>query len=155
MHLHLRRYPKVLSTTIAGASIRKLRSTLKGEKGNMRLKLKWARFFTLAGWNWTLASQSAGFDLIVTIPCSHSECDGSHVLAVTICEMPLDALVEKCRALYDAQSAYQSPHPAIFGPGPQNTRWEMAHGAGGGTESVSQWLGESKANGLWERAERD
>jgi hypothetical protein len=120
----------------------------------MWLKLRWARFFTLVGWNWTLAPQNGEFDFFVTIPCDHSECDGSHVLAVRICEMPLDSLVRKYSELY-AERIYESPNPAFFGDGPENTRWEMAHGAGGGTESVRQWLGESKANRLWERAERD
>ena len=69
--------------------------------------------------------------------------------------MPLDVLVRKCAELYDRQKSYESPHPAFFGDGPQNTRWEMAHGAGGGTESVSQWMGESKANELWKRADRE
>ena len=119
----------------------------------MWLRLRWARLFTLAGWNWTLASQHTGFDFFVTIPCGNSECHGSHKIAVRVCERNLEALIAKHQDLYDAQRMYESPHPALFGDGPRNTHWQMAHGAGGGTESVSQWLG--NADELWERAARE
>jgi hypothetical protein len=119
----------------------------------MWLKLKWARFFTLAGWNWTLASQYTGFDFFVTIPCGHSECNGSHEIAVRIYEKNHGALVRQHKDLYDTDRIYTSPHPALFGDGPLNTYWEMAHGAGGGSENVGQWL--ANADKLWERAGRE
>lgn len=120
---------------------------------SMYLKLRWARFFTLTGWNWTLAPQHTMADFIVTIPCGHSECKGSHKVAVRVCESKLDVLVIRHRDLYDVERMYSEPNPALFGDGPRNTYWEMAHGAGGGVESVGQWLG--NADELWERAARE
>jgi hypothetical protein len=119
----------------------------------MYLKLRWARFFTLAGWNWTLAHQSTMADFIVTIPCSHSECNGSHVIAVRVCEKALESLTRKHSDLY-AGRMYDEPSPALFGDGPKNTYWQMVHGAGGGDESVSNWTS-TDANELWERAARE
>ncbi|WP_158785744.1 hypothetical protein [Granulicella sp. L46] len=115
----------------------------------MFLKLRWARFFTLAGWDWRLANQP-GFDFIVTFPCGHSECSGSHTLKVRICEKVYDALARRHGEIYDVDSMYSIPHPALFGDGPDNTYWQMGHGSGGGCETVSQWI--ANANRLWERA---
>jgi hypothetical protein len=112
----------------------------------MWLKLRWARFFTLAGWNWRLANRP-GFDFIVTFPCVHSECSGSHTLKVRISEKVHEALVRKHEELYDWDA---EQHPALFGDGPDNTHWQMMHGAGGGYETVSSWV--AKANRVWERA---
>lgn len=116
----------------------------------MYLKLRWARFFTLAGWNWKLAPQRTGADFIITIPCGHGECDGSHTIAVRICEKSADALERKHGELY-AGRMYDSPNPALFGDGPENTYWQMAHGAGGGSESIVDWT-KTDANQLWKRA---
>jgi len=116
---------------------------------SMWLKLRWARFFTLAGLQWKLANRP-GFDFIVTIPCEHSECSGSHVLRVRISEKAHDALVRKHDELYDAERIYTEPHPALFGDGPDNTHWQMGHGAGGGTECLTRWVLEGDK--LWERA---
>jgi hypothetical protein len=118
----------------------------------MYLKLRWARFFTLAGWNWRLSS-NPGFDFVVTFPCVHSECGGSHSLLVRISEKTLEGLKAKHHDLWDAHYAYSIPHPALFGDGPRNTFWEMAHGAGGGEESVLRWLPD--ADEIWERAARE
>ena len=114
------------------------------------LKLRWARFFTLAGWNWRLAHPRTGADFIVTLPCEHSECHGSHTLAVRICNKNREALENKHDQMYDPPLMYQEPHPALFGDGPRNTVWQMSHGAGGGTFSVLQWASER----LWEVAAR-
>jgi hypothetical protein len=119
----------------------------------MYLKLRWARFFTLAGWNWTLAPQQTMADFLVTIPCSHSECNGSHVIAVRVCEKSGEALERKHHDMYATNRAYTQPHPALFGDGPENTYWEMSHGAGGGTEKVGGWI--PNAGKLWERAARE
>jgi hypothetical protein len=117
----------------------------------MWLKLRWARFFTLAGWNWKL-SPRPGFDFQVTFPCSHSECHGSHTLIVRVVDKNHDALARKFRDTFS--NAYEEPHPALFGDGPANTYWEMPHGAGGGSETAENWTKES-ANRLWERAAND
>lgn len=119
---------------------------------SMWLKLRWARFFTLAGLEWKLANRP-GFDFILTIPCSHSECSGSHILRVRVSEKTHDALARKHGELYDAGEMYTEPHPALFGDGPKNTHWQMPHGAGGGTESLDQWVRNSQE--LWERAVHD
>ncbi len=116
---------------------------------SMWLKLRWARFFTLAGLQWKLANRP-GFDFIITLPCEHSECGGSHVLRVRVCEKTCDALGRKHDELYDADQMYSVPHPALFGDGPENTYWQMGHGAGGGVECLSRWV--LDADKLWERA---
>lgn len=116
----------------------------------MWLKLRWARFFTLAGWSWKL-SPRPGFDFQVTFPCGHSECNGSHTLIVRVCNRPRPVLQEKYKAF---AWPYEEPHPALFGDGPANTFWEMAHGAGGGCETAERWT-EQDAGWLWERAARD
>jgi hypothetical protein len=117
----------------------------------MWLKLQWARFFTLAGWDWKL-SPRPGFDFQVTFPCGHSECYGSHTLIVRVCDKHYDVLKMKHAETF--AYAYFEPNPALFGDGPDNTFWEMSHGAGGGEETVHNWTGED-ANQLWKRAARD
>jgi hypothetical protein len=55
--------------------------------------------------------------------------------------------------LWDIDFIYSDPHPALFGYGPQNTHWQMAHGGGGGHYSLnSLWPGLEK---LWESASRE
>lgn len=117
----------------------------------MWLKLRWARFFTLAGWNWKL-SHRPGFDFQVTFPCEHSECSGSHTLIVRICDKSHWLLEKKHGETFT--NPYDEPNPALFGDGPENTYWEMVHGHGGGCETVSKWT-YSDANYLWERAAHD
>ena len=120
----------------------------------MWLKLRWARFFTLAGWHWTL-SPRPGFDFQVTFPCPHSECHGNHTLVVRVVDKGYQALERKHRETFDY--AYNVPHPALFGDGPSNSYWEMAHGAGGGIEQVSDWMTAPSGQDvgeLWERAAR-
>jgi hypothetical protein len=118
------------------------------------LKLRWARFFTLAGWQWKL-SPRPGFDFQVTFPCGHSECGGSHTLLVRVSDKCYEALAEKHRVTFG--NAYQAPNPALFGDGPGNTYWEMVHGAGGGCEQVADWMTHAKlgVSALWERAAHD
>ena len=81
-----------------------------------------------------------------------------------------DALARKHGETFS--NAYEVPHPALFGDGPENTFWEMAHGAGGGCEHVMDWMvtdspweqvpgtswkvkGDRHVNVLWERAAHD
>lgn len=120
----------------------------------MHLKLRWARFFTLAGWHWTLDPRNGYFDFRVNIPChTHCEDGGSHCLLVRVCEETHKALVAKHDDLWDIDFIYSDPHPALFGYGPQNTHWQMAHGGGGGHYSLNcLWPGLEK---LWERASRE
>jgi hypothetical protein len=54
----------------------------------------------------------------------------------------------KHQDLFDTDDMYCEPVPALFGDGPKNTHWQMAHGAGGGYASVGGWYGDE----LWGRA---
>jgi hypothetical protein len=114
----------------------------------MWLKLRWARFFTLAGWQWRLAPRP-GFDFQVTLPCDHSECAGGHILVVRVTDKPRWLLEEKYRAF---AYPYREPSPALFGDGPENTFWTMLHGHGGGDFDITCFA--SGANRLWEVAAR-
>jgi hypothetical protein len=118
----------------------------------MWLKLQWARFFALVGWEWKL-SPRPGFDFKVTFPCGHSECHGSHTLLVRVVERTRDALAKSHSKKFSADQTYTEPHPALFGDGPENTFWQMAHGAGGGVEAVAQWV--PNASAIWEKAAHD
>ena len=135
----------------------------------MWLKLRWARFFTLAGWDWKISARP-GFDFEVTFPCEHGDCHGSHTLIVRVSDKCYDALRNKHAETF--AHPYEEPNPALFGDGPENTFWEMAHGAGGGCEQVADWMvkdspweevpgtkmkvkGCREVNTLWERAAHD
>jgi len=117
----------------------------------MYLKLRWARFFTLAGWNWSLAKQP-GFDFLVEWPGVDSDDGVRHSLLIRICEKTHLALAIKHSELWDVHYAYSSTAPALFGDGPENTFWQMTWGSGGGDYSVAQYGGMDE---LWERAAHD
>jgi hypothetical protein len=117
------------------------------------LQLRWARFFTLAGWKWKLASPYSGFDFHVTIPCEHSECNGSHELSVRIQEKTLEVLNTQHDELFSVDEMYAEPHPALFGNGPKNTVWQMVHGAGGGVFRLDGWSSDFEI--LWEKSVRE
>ena len=119
----------------------------------MHLKLRWARFFTLVGWHWTLAAKHAGYDFNLTIPCGKSDCNGSHQLDVRISKNSYGELIAEHDRLFAVEDMYRSPHPALFGHGPDQTHWQMVHGDGGGYYHITTWLG--NADELWERAHRD
>jgi hypothetical protein len=117
----------------------------------MYLKLKWARFFTLAGWDWKLAHRHSSFDFIVTLPgLDEGE---THHLLVRISEKTHEALIAKHNDLWDIDFIYSNPHPALFGDGPENTHWQMAWGGGGGYYTVASRLG--NATELWERVSHE
>src|ERR1700722_5210482 len=118
-------------------------------KKTMWLKLQWARFFTLPGWNWQL-SPRPGFDFKVTFPCQGSECGGSHSLFVRVVDLEHFDLVVSHDKTFDIGRMYRAPHPALFGDGSENTHWQMAHGGGGGSETLDGRFGGLKE--LWERA---
>ena len=112
----------------------------------MLLKLQWARFFTLAGWEWKLSAKPR-FDFEVSFPCSHSECSGSHSVLVRVVELGHQALEKAHSAEFSPDDIWASPHPALFGNGPANTFWVMPHGAGGGVESADRWA--ENATQVW------
>ena len=118
----------------------------------MWMKLQWARFFTLAGWNWSL-SPRPGFDFKVTFPCVHGECNGSHTILVRVVNQSYHTIENSHAKRFNADQMYNEPHPALFGDGPENTYWQMAHGSGGGVETVGQWVRNAKQ--LWERASHE
>ena|SRR5271157_5477562 len=107
----------------------------------MYLKLRWARFFTLAGWNWRLAPPHSGFDSMVDWPGVDSDDDEQHSLLIRICEKTHDALALKHSALWDVHRAYESPQPALFGDGPENTHWAMTWGMATGAHWIEKDAG--------------
>jgi len=120
----------------------------------MLLKLRWARFFTLAGWNWRLAPPHSGFDFLVDWPGVDSD-DNRHSLLVRICEKNHPALIARHDDLWDIHRMYESPHPALFGDGPENTHWQMAWGSGGGYYCLDNYCVRPPFSELWERASHE
>ncbi|RZU28911.1 hypothetical protein BDD14_6494 [Edaphobacter modestus] len=94
-----------------------------------------------------------GFDFKVTIPCTHSECSGSHALLVRVVEKTGEVLAKSHGEEFSAEQMYTAPHPALFGNGPKNTFWQMPHGAGGGVEAVAEWV--PNASQIWAQAAND
>jgi hypothetical protein len=115
----------------------------------MLLKLRWARFFTLAGWNWRL-SRAPRFYFVVEWPGIDSDDDTQHFLHIRVCEKTHEALTRKHTELYDIHYMYSSPHPALFGDGPKNTHWQMPWGCGGGEYCLETFGGHMTY--LWERS---
>lgn len=115
------------------------------------LKLRWARFFTLMGWKWTL-SRNPNFTFQVSVPChTHRNCC-PHKLRVRICEKNYAALITKFYDLWGKGSTYGEPNPALFGDGPANTFWTMVCGEGGGEYSLNYW---GSLDDVWEQAAHD
>jgi hypothetical protein len=118
---------------------------------NAQLVAKWERFFTLANLEWrSVVRLESGFDFTLTLPCSHSECAGFHILGVRVLENPRETLGRKHDEWYTMDEIWNEPHPALFGDGPKNTWWQMGHGSGGCIWSLDGWL--PGADSLWERA---
>lgn len=127
----------------------------KGVTFRSRLEARWAAFFDLAGWSWEYEPiDLPGWspDFRVSFPCGHSECGGrgsTHTLLVE---------VKPYFNLKDFFGHQCMKHPfgrdipadasAAFGNSPSVTYWEMSHGAGGGVETVDNWVTEN-VNELW------
>lgn len=125
------------------------------------LLAQWAAFFDLAGWKWQCnpaAVKDWAPDFRVSFPCGHSECGARHTLLVSILDVDQLPKIAGHPAL---QYAYQVPGAggagadagALFGRSPLVSQWEMAHGAGGGVESVTEWVSGDIA-ALWNQAGR-
>lgn len=112
--------------------------------------LIWARFLSLAKLEWSVSSVP-GFDINLTIPCSHSECSGSHQLLVRIEAGSPPDLRKRFSELFTMDEVYGTPTPAIFGVDPEQTYWQMSHGAGGGDFDLAFWVSDWKT--LWRQAE--
>lgn len=123
------------------------------------LLARWAAFFDLAGWRWSTGVAAVGDwqpDFRVTFPCSHSECDGSHTLLVSV--LPITDLsgvqghpaLDHRFGITGAGTAYLGDAGAVFGSHPGCSQWEMTHGSGGGREEVANWT--DAADRFWEEA---
>ena len=120
----------------------------------MWLKLRWARFFTLAGLSWKL-SPVKSYDFQLSLPCKHSECRRPHSILIRV--------VDKCRA--ELAQGYKSKFgefglrgprafPAFFGEGPENTFWMEKRGPFYYSENLEK-LAEQNFSELWERSAHD
>ena len=70
-----------------------------------------------------------------------------------VVEQAHDALAKSHSETFTPTQMYSEPHPALFGDGPENTYWQMPHGAGGGVEAVAQWV--PGAARIWEQTAHD
>jgi len=129
-----------------------------------RLEAQWACFFDQANWKWDyepldLAGWTPTFR--VEFQCGHSECSDTHVLLIDV--QPLDDIAAfagrrcmdfpygVCQKPTGEVESIPADASAAFGINPDVTYWEMAHGAGGGVESVCNWT-PTDANELWKTA---
>lgn len=130
----------------------------------MPLEAHWACFFDLAGWQWEyepidLEGWTPTFR--VEFPCGHSECPPSHVLLVEV--QPYDSISafegHRCMdfqfgACTDANGStvvLPADASAAFGTNPEVTQWVMGHGAGGGEDTLRDWV-TGNANAMWKEA---
>ena len=123
------------------------------------LEAHWAAFFDLAGWNWWYHPAAIGDwkpDFRVRFPCGHSECGGHHTLLVSVIPATdLHSLKDHPSLRHAYGNGAQGERipadaGALFGANPAATTWEMAHGAGGGVDTVAHWV--DQAPQLWLRA---
>ncbi len=137
----------------------KMTAVYNGLLFDTELDAIWAAFFDLAGWQWWYNPVSVGNwkpNFKVKFPCKHSECNGSHTLMVAIIpEKDISSWRHHPSLSYsygvtDNNNKYIADSGALFGIGPFSTKWEMAHGSGGGIEDVTNWVND--ANKLWKNA---
>ncbi|WP_036115900.1 MULTISPECIES: hypothetical protein [Luteibacter] len=133
-----------------------------------RLEARWAAFFDLAGWKWSLTPAPVGNwapEFRVEFPCGHSECAPSHVLLVAV--LPVDdseafAAHPSQKHVYGINTEGLDEKPSLdlhsdvdagagFGSFPEATVWQFAHGAGGGIFSVAEWVDDPMR--LWKKTE--
>jgi hypothetical protein len=136
-----------------------------GVQFRSRLEARWACFFDQAGLQWEyepIDIEGWTPDFRLTIPCSHTECNGSHVLLIEVkpyerieeflghrcMEFPYGFSTTKEGGIIGEIPAHAS---AGFGINPSVTYWEMAHGSGGGVENIHNWvMGDIDA--MWKEA---
>ncbi len=133
-------------------------ATYNGLHFNTELEAIWAAFFDLAKWKWwynpvTIDNWQADFK--VEFECSHSECNGSHTLLVSVVSLRDTSSLNAHPSLehrygVSKNNVYIADAGALFGTNPHATKWEMSHGAGGGIEQVINWV--DNANELWDIA---
>lgn len=123
------------------------------------LLARWAAFFDLAGWEWKTGVAPVGDwkpDYLVTFPCTHSECSGSHTILISV--LPVNDLtalsghpaLSHAYSVTGAKGVHIADAGALFGANLAATQWEMSHGAGGGIEEASRWA--SDAHRIWSEA---
>lgn len=135
----------------------------KGLQFKTRLEAHWAAFFDLAGWDWHVNPACVGDwspDFWVSFRCHHSECT-VHTLLVAV--LPIENVEHlknhPClQHIYSISDDPQGIHQrvnagALFGANPNATRWEFAHGSGGGQFDVSFFVDD--VNELWLEAEKE
>lgn len=123
------------------------------------LEACWAAFFDLCKWRWEYRPGKEPWTgwvptFYVDIPCGHSECSGFHRLAVAV--EPYDKNEQfaghPCSFFnYGSGFPTEIAASAGFGLGPHVARWEMAHGAGGGEETLENWV-QGDPQVLWGQA---
>jgi hypothetical protein len=124
-----------------------------------RLEARWAAFFDLIAdsglvWEYEPIDLDGWTpDFRITWPCGHSECPPTHSILIEV--KPYYSIKE-----FDGHPCTQYPFgtkydekgyatevkipadaSASFGINPFVTEWDMAHGAGGGTDTLEMWFG--------------
>lgn len=132
-----------------------------------RLEARYAAFFDLAGWAWEYEPfDLPGWvpDFLVTFPCGHSECGGSHSLLAEV--KPYRDIKEfdghpcldyaygsKTDSDGNILTHIQANASAAFGYHPRVSQFEMCHGAGGGQFDIEWALDSSQdIDDVWVRA---
>lgn len=130
-----------------------------GLEFNTKLEAIWASFFDLANWKWwynPIAIDNWKPDFKVTLPCSHSECSGSHTLMVSIVPIhDIESLsshpsLSHSYGIFDNNKHWVADGGPLLGISPSVSRWEISHGAGGGVEDIFYRV--NSADQLWEKA---
>lgn len=132
-----------------------------GVQFRSRLEARWAAFFDLVGWGWEYEPiDLVGWvpDFIVKIPCQHSECNDEHVLFAEM--KPYTSIKEfeghECMKYpyggFEGDLQIPADSSAAFGLFPDVTWWEMAHGAGGGEETIYTRIEAYKITSAWKKA---
>ncbi len=130
----------------------------RGVMFRSRLEARWAAFFDLAEWEWQYEPVDYldwSPDFYVKFCCGHSDCPPMHELLVEV--KPYFSLEQfaghPCMDHFFSgwgEENFPADSSAAFGINPSVTHWEMAHGAGGGVESVEQWVDDWEL--LWKKA---
>jgi len=125
------------------------------------LLAQWAAFFDLEGWSWQRGIAPIGDwkpDYRLTFSCPHSECGGSHTILISV--LPVKSIstlkdhpaLEHVFGVQDTNGKLVANAGALFGSSYNATTWVMSHGAGGGVESIENWVDNPAVT--WERAAR-
>jgi hypothetical protein len=133
-----------------------------GVQFRSRLEARYAAFFDLALWDWEYEPiDLPGWspDFRVEFPCGHSECSNTHVLLVeikpyhTMGEFDGHPCLDYEFGGYPGDKQIPADASAAFGNNPRISQWCMAHGAGGGFETLENgWVRTGDVQELWKKA---